>query len=150
MTKTLTLMSDSFDQENTFLFAYTNFRGVERTGAAYILHDQKNGKFIIMQRSTCMKDVYTEADIAERNRLNSEKPVRDGDLVEVRGLVYSVRIVGNYSDAGYLVPTSSAGVDAAEADIEAYQIKELQNEIELLKIQNAMSMQHLNNLRQSA
>jgi hypothetical protein len=42
--------------------------------------------------------------MAERARLNAEEPVRNGDVVEVEGKLYRVRVKGNYSDCAVLDP----------------------------------------------
>lgn len=97
---TLNFHRDSFDQDNTFTFAYEGRRG-EVTATGY-LFDGKDEGLYIMKRSACLKASYTDADIAEQRRLDAQIPVRNGDIVEVNGQQYKVTILGNYSDAGRL------------------------------------------------
>lgn len=99
MSQVLNFPRDNFDQDNTFTFAYHR-RGQERTATGYLFKDE--GVIYIMQKSACLKSAYTAKDVEERARLNAMTPVRDGDVVEVEGQQYEVRILGNYSDAGRL------------------------------------------------
>lgn len=99
---TLNFVRDNFDQDNTFTFAYQGVRGQERTATGYLKNYGDEGMFI-MKQSVCLKDQYTAKDDEERRRLNAMAPVRDGDIVEVEGKQYKVKILGNYSDAGRLI-----------------------------------------------
>jgi hypothetical protein len=45
-----------------------------------------------------LKDSYTDADDQERNRLASEVPVKNNDIVLINNEQYKVRVNGNYSD----------------------------------------------------
>lgn len=94
---------DNFDQDNTFTFAYRGARGIERTATGYLFDGEEEGLYI-MKQSACLKDQYTDADRAESARLNAMTPVRDGDEVTLNGKQYRVKILGNYSDAGRLIP----------------------------------------------
>ena len=60
-----------------------------------------------MQKSACLKQHYTERDIAERNKLNAMTPIKNGDIVLVNGKQYEVKILGDYSDAGRLIPVNN-------------------------------------------
>jgi len=100
---TLNFTRDSFDQDNTFTFAYQGIRGQERTATGYLFDSKDEGVIYIMKQSACLKGEYTAKDNEERARLNAMTPVRDGDVVEVEGQQYKVRILGNYSDAGRLI-----------------------------------------------
>lgn len=99
---TLNFPRDNFDQDNTFVFAYPGVRGVERTATGYLFNS--DGAIYVMKQSACLKDSYTDADRAERARLDAQAPLRTGDVVTVDGKQYRVRILGNYSDAGRLDP----------------------------------------------
>lgn len=102
MTTTLNFKNDTFHRGVSFRVAIAGRRG-ERTITCYLFNSKDEGKIWILQESACLKDKYSEADIAELNRLNAMTPIRDGDVVEVEGQQYKVRIQGDYSDAGYLV-----------------------------------------------
>lgn len=102
-TTTLNFPADNFDQDNTFAFAYEGFRGQERTATGYLFDAGDKGIYI-MKRSACMKDAYTAKDREESARLASMLPVRNGDTVVVGGQQYRVKILGDYSDAGRLIP----------------------------------------------
>ena len=103
MDHALNFVADSFDQDNTFAFAYKGYNGTQRTSTAYLFNSKKENKIYIMQKSGCIKAEYTAKDHQETARLNAQVPVRSGDTVTVEGKEYSVVIVGNYSDAGFLV-----------------------------------------------
>lgn len=98
----LNFTRDHFDQDNTFTFAYQGIRGQERTATGYLFNSKDEGGIYIMKKSACLKDAYTAKDMEESARLNAMTPVRDGDVVEVEGQQYKVRILGNYRDAGRL------------------------------------------------
>lgn len=103
MTK-LNYRRDNFDQDNTFSFIYSGPRGREVPATGYLFYAEDEGQIYIMKRTTSLKSYYTEADHAEMDRLNAMTPVRDGDTVEVEGKQYRVKILGNYSPAGRLIP----------------------------------------------
>ena len=102
---TLNFICGAFDQDNTFTFAYQG-RGRQECTATGYLRDYGDEGVFIMQQAACIKDQYTAKDDEERSRLNAMTPVRDGDIVEVEGKQYKVKILGNYSDAGRLIPLS--------------------------------------------
>ena len=100
MSQVLNFTRDNFDQENTFAFAYVGARGIELVCTGYLFRSAENGQIFIMKQSACIKDTYTDADRAERRRLDAQIPLRTNDVVTVDGNNYRVRILGNYSDAG--------------------------------------------------
>ena len=91
------------DRDTTFRFAY-NFRGVETYRKGHLFNDTQENEICIMYTGSMMQDVYSAKDIEERNRLRDQEPVRNGDVVEVEGKQYTVKILGDYSDAGRLIP----------------------------------------------
>ena len=102
MTTTLNFPIDNFDQDNTFTFEYAGIRGTARTATGYLFQDGE--QIFLMKQSACIKAEYTAKDREESDRLRAMTPVRTGDIVEVRGQQYRVKILGNYSDAGRLIP----------------------------------------------
>lgn len=94
---------DNFDQDNTFRFVVIGTRGREIPKTGYLL-EVEDCQIYLMQQSACLKASYTDKDIEERDRLNAQEPIRDGDTVTVAGKAYRVKILGNYSDAGRLIP----------------------------------------------
>ena len=92
------------DRDTTFRFAYNNHRGAEETRKGHLFNDTQENVICIMQSGIMMQDVYSAKDIEERTRLQDQVPIRDGDVVEVKGKLYIVKILGDYSDAGRLVP----------------------------------------------
>jgi hypothetical protein len=105
MATTLNFPRSNYDQENTFVFAYQGARSQERQATGYLFQSGDHGIFI-MKRSAVIADSYTNEDNKERARLNAQVPVRNGDVVEVDGKQYTVKILGNYSDAGRLIPVT--------------------------------------------
>jgi hypothetical protein len=103
MTVTLNIRTDNFDQDNTFTFAFIGSRGQERVRTGYVADFEEEGVYI-MQKGACLKSHYTAKDYEETDRLNAMTPVRTGDIVEVNGKQYTVKILGDYSDAGRLIP----------------------------------------------
>ena len=96
----LTFSTDTLDQDNTFRMVVKGFRGDVPITASLHKGYQKDADGIIwaMKNSACLKAVYTAKDDEERSRLNSMEPVRHGDIVEIEGSQYKVRVLGNYSD----------------------------------------------------
>ena len=143
-TKTLSFPVDNFDQKNTFAFEFTGWSGKTRTRTGYLLtgyllNAKREGTIYIMQRSACMKDVYTQADYEEGDRLAAMEPVRDGDVVCVDGEQYMVKILGNFSDAGRLVPMTPSATAKALAEQEQAEMDFLRQEIMQLEHQLAIA-----------
>ena len=100
MAHTLEVAVDSFDQVRTFRVEIVGRRGVNRL-TCQLLRDywrEGDGIYWAMQVPAMMKDSYTVADRAERNRLAEQTPVRDGVVVEIAGCEYVARVKGDYSD----------------------------------------------------
>ena len=104
MTMTLNFPRDHFDQDNTFTFAYQGIRGQECTATGYLFKEER--VIYLMKKTACLKSEYTAKDYEERVRLSAQVPVRHGDVVEVDGKQYTVKILGNYKDAGRLIPVT--------------------------------------------
>lgn len=97
-----------------------DFRIDGLAGDCYILHAATHPKYrdrvmkraprsedyvvYIMQRCRVLKDHYTEADRLHLERMNALAPLKDGEVVLFNGAEYKVKILGNYSDAGRLIP----------------------------------------------
>ena len=98
--------SRDFSQDETFTFSVPNPRrgDVPRTG--YVLDCEEEGMFL-MQKSACLKQHYTTQDHIDRARLNAMTPIKTGDIVLVNGKQYEVKILGDYSDAGRLIPVAA-------------------------------------------
>ena len=106
----LTFPADTFDKPAHFAFEYLDFRKRPTRGEGYLFRDDEDGQVYLMKASACLKDHYTAADRAHTDRIYvTETPVRDGDVVEVEGQRYRVRILGNYSDAGRLTLLEGEG-----------------------------------------
>jgi len=103
MITTLNFTRDSFDQDNTFKFAFVGRRG-EQTRTGYLFFAEDENQMYILQKGAMLKDKYTTKDYEEQARLNAQAPVRTGDVVEINGKQYTVKILGDYSDAGRLTP----------------------------------------------
>lgn len=63
-----------------------------------------DGTFWILQHSTGLQDSFSQAELDERARLDSEEVLKDGDTVVVGGAEFKIKILGNYSDCAILVP----------------------------------------------
>jgi hypothetical protein len=100
----LTFPRDNFDQDSTFAFEYKGFRGNPCVATGYLFRGDTDGQIYLMKQSACLKDSYTAKDDEERARLNAQTPVKHGDTVTLEGKDYTVKILGNYSDAGRLIP----------------------------------------------
>lgn len=104
MTQQLNYTTDNFDTKSTFAFEYKGFSGKTRRSTGYLFNCEQEKKIYIMKKSVGVQSSYTEKEIAERERLNTMEPIKTGDIVEVEGKKYEVKILGDYSDAGRLIP----------------------------------------------
>lgn len=103
--RTLKIPVDNFDSTATFKFALPPTKWHQnRNRTGYLFRDEETGTIFVMQGATVIAASYTAEEIAERNRLNSEEPIKPGDQVEVDGRRYQVGRLGDYSDAGKLIP----------------------------------------------
>jgi hypothetical protein len=66
---------------------------------------RNDGIYWALQHSGVLADSYTNAEINERRRIQSETPVQNGDVVQIDGRNYAAKVLGNYSDAVVFVPT---------------------------------------------
>lgn len=105
MTIELTIPTSTFDNEASFAFEYLNYKKQAVRAEGYLFYDEQNDEMFLMKASSMIKGHYTDADIAHTNRIyRGEQVVRNGDKVSVNGKLYTVKILGNYSDAGRLIP----------------------------------------------
>jgi hypothetical protein len=81
---------------------YTNKFTVERVRGDVSLerdyHKAGDGIYWGMQSGICIQATYTEEERAHRDRMNTMKPLKNGETVIIDGERYKVRILGNYSD----------------------------------------------------
>ena len=92
------------DLDARFTFEITRYNGLKSDRDGYIFKDDSNGVVYIMQSSATLQSSYTPEEIASRDRLNAMKPLKTGDIVIFEGRQHSVKINGDYSDAGVLIP----------------------------------------------
>ena len=105
MNTNLNFPADTWDRNAHFAFEWTDRRGDAVRNAGYLCNDTSEGVIYLMRAASCIKDEYTDADRAYGNRIDrGEQVVRNGDVVTVDGKQYTVKILGNYADAGRLMP----------------------------------------------
>ena len=98
----LKLSTGSFDQVNTFNVVAPGKYYPMRCALHRGYHKRDDGVLWVMQHSTVIKDSYSDEDRAESARLRSEGPLVYGDQVMVEGKVYTLRVLGDYSDCAIL------------------------------------------------
>jgi hypothetical protein len=103
--QTLIESQDTFHYEAQFTFVLKDYKGRPSTRTGYIFKD--TDKVYLMQKSAMLQNTYSEEQIANRNRLNSMTPVANGDTVMFEGKPHTVKINGDYSDAGALIPQNN-------------------------------------------
>ena len=64
-----------------------------------------DGVLWAMQHGACVKSYYTDADIAESARLQAETPLANGETVLIDDMLFTVRVLGDFSDAVIFDPT---------------------------------------------
>ena len=92
------------DLAGRFTFEITRYNGKKSDCDGYIFKCDQENKIYIMQCSAVLKGHYTAEDIALRDRLNALEPLRTDDIVLFEGKPHKVKINGDYSDAGLLIP----------------------------------------------
>ena len=93
--KTLIPSTSNFDRVNSFV---VKFDGSSGSNVASLRKSHHTGMFWALKRNTRLKDIYTEDDRAESARLNASEPICDGEIVEIEGNKYKVRVLGNFTD----------------------------------------------------
>lgn len=105
MTIELTIPANTFDRDAHFAFEYLNYKKQPTRGEGYVFHDDQNDEWFILKSASVVKDSYTDADRAHTDRIfRGEQVLRTGDRVTVNGKAFTVKILGDYSDAGRLIP----------------------------------------------
>ena len=98
--------TDMRNRDTTFSLEFSGFSRVRTLKCVMRLGYQAkdDGIFWALQKSICIQSSYTDEEIAERQRLRLEEPVRDGDIVRINGGLYKTRILGDYTDAAIFDP----------------------------------------------
>lgn len=101
----LTVPTSTFDRDAHFAFEYLDYKKQPTRGEGYVFYDDQNDEWFILKCASTIKDSYTDADRAHTARIfRGEQVLRTGDRVTVDGKAFTVKILGNYSDAGRLIP----------------------------------------------
>jgi hypothetical protein len=105
----LTFPTSTFDTGSHFAFETETKRFGEikrERHEGYLFRDDTDGQIYVVKCASCLKSSYTDADRALTQRIyHGAGVLRTGDQVEVDGEVFTVKILGVYSDAGRLIPT---------------------------------------------
>lgn len=105
MTIELTMPTSNFDRDARFAFEYLDYKKQPTRGEGYLFYAKDEDQLYIMKRGGCIQASYTAEERAHIDRIyRGDAVVRDGDIVTVDGKAYTVKILGNYSDAGRLIP----------------------------------------------
>jgi hypothetical protein len=107
----LIIATDSIDREHTFRID-TTVTGTGRRGGRFpatcTLHSgyqkQGDGVYWALQGATVIAAHYSEREIAERDRLNSEDPIKNGEVVLIDGAKYTTFVLGDFSNCAIFVP----------------------------------------------
>jgi hypothetical protein len=105
MTATLTYPANNFDRDARFAFEYLNWRKQPTRGEGYLFYDDTEDQIYILKCASCIQGSYTAEERAHIARIfHGEQVLRNSDTVIVEGKPYTVKILGDYSDAGRLIP----------------------------------------------
>ncbi|HPD73472.1 MAG TPA: hypothetical protein PLL30_16995 [Candidatus Krumholzibacteria bacterium] len=102
--RTMQLHTDSFDRKNTFRIRCGRDGYAARASLHRGMLTRDDGVLWVLQHASCIASSYSADEIAERERLAAEAPVVNGEIVEVEGEKYRVRVIGDYSDCAILDP----------------------------------------------
>ena len=101
----LTIPASNFDRAARFAFEYLDYKKCPTRGEGYLFYDDINDEMFLMKSAACIQSHYSDEERAHTARIyRGEQVVRHGDTVSVNGKIYTVKILGNYSDAGRLIP----------------------------------------------
>jgi len=105
MTINLTIPTDNFDRAAGFAFEYLDYKKQPQRAEGYLFYDEEGDTMYLMKRAVSLQSSYTDAERAQIDRIyRGPQVVRNGDSVTVDGKPYTVKVLGNYSDAGRLIP----------------------------------------------
>lgn len=101
----LTIPTGTFDRDSHFAFEYTDRKGNARRSEGYVFDCAQEGVTYLMQSAACLQSSYSDTDRQHLDRIyNGPDVVRHGDAVTINGKPYTVKVLGNYSDAGRFIP----------------------------------------------
>ena len=104
MVTELKIPTSNFDKEARFAFEYLNYKKQPTRGEGYLFYAKDEDQMYLMKAAGCIQGSYTDAERAHIDRIyRGEQVIRNGDKVSVDGKIYTVKILGNYSDAGRLI-----------------------------------------------
>lgn len=107
----LTISKGTNDQANSFNVAFAGRNGDTQYVSCVLKRDyQKDGDGIYwgLNSGSCVKSSYTEADVAEQDRLASgDFDVKNGDHVIIEGSEYVASVNGRFSDAVVFSPAAN-------------------------------------------
>lgn len=102
---TLTIPTSTFDRAARFAFEYLDYKKQPTRAEGYLFYDDQADEMFLMKSATCLQGSYSDDDRAHIDRIyRGADVVRHGDAVLVDGKPYTVKVLGNYSDAGRLIP----------------------------------------------
>lgn len=90
--RTLTLSTGSFDQTNTFEVAPAKANRTTTCSLYCGFDKEDDGVYWALNSGTTIKASYTEADRAERERLASQGPLVNGEVVLINGEQYRANV----------------------------------------------------------
>ena len=108
--RVLETKEDTMDNSANFPVEYVGFKGRVTRTEAYLFDARdcrQHPGIFVMQRSACLKSHYSAADIMHQEEMNSQEALTQGSIVMYDGELYMVKINGNFSDMGVLVPLTN-------------------------------------------
>ena len=100
----LAFPTSNFDRAAGFAFTYLDYKKNLQRAEGYLFRDDTDDQIYLMKRAVCLQATYTQAERDQIDRINyGAEVVNHGDTVQVEGKLYTVKILGNYSDAGRLI-----------------------------------------------
>ncbi len=105
----LNIVTENFDQENTFAIELVKLRRTIRVKCS-VRQDYKvqgDGILWALQHGATLKSHYGARDVAELDRLKNNEPIRNGDTVLIEGKQYTVRVLGDYSNCAIFDPVEA-------------------------------------------
>lgn len=102
--KTLTVSTSTLDKENIFRISLQAGKCPKtvRLQSGYDKHD--DGIMWALNSGAVLRGHYTDADLANLDRLNAMQPVEHGEIILIAGKQYKTRVLGDFSDCAIFDP----------------------------------------------
>lgn len=102
--RTLKLSTSTLDKENTFRISLQAGKCPKTVSLQSGYDKRDDGIIWALNSGAVLQGHYTDADIANLDRLNAMQPVEHEEIVLIEGKQYKTRVLGDFSDCAIFDP----------------------------------------------